>query len=73
MGNFAKDIGQTAIAFAVLFVLQWIIPYVYLVIGAGGWGLFQIVSEKKRSGWHYLVAAVVLGVNAWIYDRYFRK
>ncbi len=72
MQQFIKNIGQAALIFAGLFAAQWFIPYLYLVIGAGGYGVFQLVSEKKKSGWHWIAAALVLGVNAWVYDQYFR-
>ena len=61
MEQFLKDAGKTVLNFAALFILQWFIPYPYLVAGAGGYGLFQLISAKKRSGWHLLIAAVVLG------------
>lgn len=73
MSNLSKNIGSAALNFAVLFGLQWFIPYIYLVVGAGGYGVFQLVSQKKKSGWLLIIPAIVLGVNAWIYDRYFRK
>jgi hypothetical protein len=68
-----KSIGQTGLIFLGLFAAQWVIPYIFLTIGGIGYGVFQITSGNKRGGWPWVIAGLVLGINAFVYDKYFRK
>ena len=72
MNDFLKSAGRTALIFAGLFALQWIIPYVFLTLAGIGYGIFQVASGDRKTGWPWIIAGLVLGVNAWIFDRYFR-
>jgi hypothetical protein len=72
MQQILKSTGQTVLIFAGLFAAQWVIPYIFLTIAAVGYGGFQLSTGNKKSGWAWLIAGVVLGVNAWVFDHYFR-
>ena len=73
MAGIFRNIGQVALIFAGLFAAQWVVPYFYLVPVAGGYGAFQVFSQGKKSGWNWVAAALIFGVNAWVFDHYFRK
>lgn len=72
MDFFLKTALRAAITMAVLFVVQYFIPY-YLIVGAAiVAGVFMLkTGEDRATSWGILVGGVVFGVFAYVMAQYF--
>ena len=68
MNSFLPYLTRFVLVFAVLFGLQFIIPYYFLVgVGVLAGGFMLKTSDDKPLAWALLVGSIVFGVFAYLY------